>query len=861
MGRLLIATLVALAASGSCLQVAAQESDPAAAKRPAPRELREFPGLQWGPLLAFPELTFSATRDDNVYAQRTGEVEDNVYTLSPSLLLRSDWQRHALSLDAGGDFDRYQDRTAENVDDYWLGLDGDYDLGERTQLFGGVRHTRDHEDRYVAGTPGPDQQKEPTRYDHQEAHLGLASEPGRLRLRGGVTFDRYDFEDATATTGTRIDNAYRRHELVSLGLRAGYALGERYEPFVQYATDRRRYDAPITSTDFNRDSDGYRAAVGLRFNQPSRRIAGELFAGTLRQRFDHAGFGDVSRPYFGAQLAWRPDPLVRVDLYVDRSLEETTVALDDRYAAATLDTTYGVEIERKLGPRLSVVAHAAYTDSDYLSYPRQDKVTDAGAGLRYYLSPTLFVGSSLRVVDRDSNEQDGEYRRSQLSLSLGYTPGRSASYRLPAALQQGHLPAFTPLPPDGLFDGFYGGAGLAHGTLFTETSGSRGDGGLDISPHGADGLGEVLFFGYGRQFGRWYLGIEAEGETSQADWAFSKSKPDARSSSLDKGDSYGLGLRGGYVVDNGSLLYLRAGRVKTRFDSFYTINDLVAAAGNRDDRQSGNRLGLGADMPAGERLFLRMEYVYSDYDAYRVAYRDDDGATSERFAVEEGQLRLGLGWRLGAAPTAVALRPAVRGFYSGAQIGHGGVDSRLEGRHSESGEALFSQPYAGDFAGLGGIYGVFLGYGRDFGRWYAGLEAEIDTADIDWMHRRDTRGAGGRDFSVEKKSDYGIALRLGYSLPSGTLLYGRAGPVRGRFNTTWAKGNNPDANIERSYKADGIRYGVGAEIPLGTLTFVRLDYTRTRYDSYRFTTGHGSPDEMQFENRESLFRLGLGWRF
>jgi opacity protein-like surface antigen len=102
---------------------------------------------------------------------------------------------------------------------------------------------------------------------------------------------------------------------------------------------------------------------------------------------------------------------------------------------------------------------------------------------------------------------------------------------------------------------------------------------------------------------------------------------------------------------------------------------------------------------------------------------------------------------------------------------------------------------------------------------------------------------------------------VGYSLPNGTLLYGRAGPVRGRFNTTWAKGNDTDANIDRSYKVDGMRYGMGAEVPLSQNAFVRLDYTRTHYDSYGFKSGHSAPDEMDFENRESLFRMGLGFRF
>jgi opacity protein-like surface antigen len=126
---------------------------------------------------------------------------------------------------------------------------------------------------------------------------------------------------------------------------------------------------------------------------------------------------------------------------------------------------------------------------------------------------------------------------------------------------------------------------------------------------------------------------------------------------------------------------------------------------------------------------------------------------------------------------------------------------------------------------------------------------------------RETGGAGGRDFSVEKKSDYGLALRLGYSLPNGTLLYGRGGPVRGRFNTNWAKGNDVSSNIDRSYVVNGVRYGVGAEIPLGQFSFVRLDYTRTDYDSYGFRTLHSNPDEMDFDNKESLFRVGLGFRF
>jgi hypothetical protein len=42
---------------------------------------------------------------------------------------------------------------------------------------------------------------------------------------------------------------------------------------------------------------------------------------------------------------------------------------------------------------------------------------------------------------------------------------------------------------------------------------------------------------------------------------------------------------------------------------------------------------------------------------------------------------------------------------------------------------------------------------------------------------------------------------------------------------------------------------------------VRLDYTYTDYNSYSFVTSQGAADSIEFDNDESLFRLGLGIRF
>ena len=107
----------------------------------------------------------------------------------------------------------------------------------------------------------------------------------------------------------------------------------------------------------------------------------------------------------------------------------------------------------------------------------------------------------------------------------------------------------------------------------------------------------------------------------------------------------------------------------------------------------------------------------------------------------------------------------------------------------------------------------------------------------------------------------GIALRGGYVLDSGSMLYARLGRARTRFNTTWVKGENRLNDVDRDDTVSGTRLGVGAELPISQSVFARLDYSYTDYDSYDFTTSHGSADSMKFDNRETLFRLGLGVRF
>ncbi len=817
----------------------------------------EFPGIRIGSFLAYPEISAAIMHDDNIYAERRNENSDYITIFSPLITLESDWEQNSLKLDAGADIDRYHDFPQEDVEDYWLGADGRIDVSGKTKLFGGARWAQDHEDRGEPDSLGPFVAAEPTVYEQAAADLGASLRMGAVSLRLGGTYDHYDYHDVPSVAGPMINMDDRDRDMYSLGARASLSASQSVDFFVQYATDTRDYNTSPDDFGFERDSDGYRGAAGLRLKNARRTLIAEVYGGRMFQEYEDARFEDLSEPYFGADLLWRPTSRISVSAFIDRALEESTIPDVSGY----LDTTYGVRAERKLTRNLTANGRFAYTRSDFQGSERLDKIIDAGAGLRYFFSPTVYLGADYRLIDRNSNVYIGQYARDQVMLSIGVTPGRSADYSLspdPGATE-------LQLTESTGFSGFYLGTALGYGTAQTVTEGGRGESGSDVGEMGDDGGSIGIFAGIGTTGSRWYVGVEAEVEASETEWYHQKDKTDARTAYVQKHGAYGIGLRLGRILERGQVLYIRGMAMRTEFHAYYAQNDPLLDPYDETEEVSGARVGIGVDIPSGDNLFIRIEYAHTNYKVYDVPYLSTDGTSDEAFNDEENLARLGIGWNFGSngQPASDVAADPISGFYSGAQVGPATLESRLSGYHIDGGSTI-PKSFVGDFSDQGWSPGVFFGYGFNLKRWYLGAELEANTSDTRWEHVREQPGGGGRDFSVEKISDYGGSLRVGYSMRNATLLYVRGGMVRGRFNSSYNKGVSVGQFIDRTDTLSGVRTGFGAEIPVSQTTFFRFDFTHTVYESYSFVTGHGggaSADEMDFDNSENLFRLGLGFRF
>ena len=775
-----------------------------------------------------PKVILSEVYDDNIFATRNNTIDDYITVISPSIVANTNWDEHAIRLEAGGDIVRYQSNANEDHEHYRLSAEGRYDPAPTSNVFGGLLFRQDVEDREspddVFGTA-------PTKYYESRAYLGYFRQFDRVAMRVGATIDDLNFNDVNSTSGT-INNDDRDHTSYTGGIHLGYGIRAGLETYLQAAVDNREYDQRLDDNSQMRSSTGYRLLAGTKLNSPGRYNA-NIFVGLIHQDYDDTALPDVRRPTFGGNLTWYASPVTTFNTYVDRTLEETT-QID---ASSYLYTRYGINISYQPERDLVLNTFLTHGISEYQGIDREDKLTTAGAGFKYYLGSTFFLQGDYQFRHNVSNLTPQNYDRNQVFLRLG--SNLLASDR-PRRRRKTDDKTTTDIVSSSNFSGFYAGGIVGHDTLYSALTGNRGPSDTVYADFGDSDASYGLFAGYGWTRNRWYTGLEAEAESADSEW--SSVNTGARIFSVSRERGYGLSARLGYILRYGSLFYGRVGAVRSNFNTNYSFSGTTV---EQDNASTNLRLGIGVDVPASRHVFVRAEYSYTGYDSYDVDYGTSG---PDRFENAEGIFRVGLAMNfsgnLPASPTRKYTMSNLRGFYAGSQFGHGSLASEVSGLRTAS------SPYMAENAHEGESWGVFGGYGMLLHRVYLGVELDSDGGNQKWQFLRGTN----RSYTVDKKLSYGANVRAGYVLDNGTLLYGRIGKVKTAFATRYTQGGT---TVDVDNKQNGTRLGAGMELPATDSLSVRFDYTYTDYDDY--DVNYGAVDN--FNNSESLFRLGVLFHF
>jgi outer membrane immunogenic protein len=149
-----------------------------------------------------------------------------------------------------------------------------------------------------------------------------------------------------------------------------------------------------------------------------------------------------------------------------------------------------------------------------------------------------------------------------------------------------------------------------------------------------EGLLYGISAGYDFDLGGAVLGLEAELTDSTVSASGTDLLVAGDRLEIDAERDIYVGVRLGAPLGGGGLVYAKAGYVNGRLGTEYDDGTTTVSFG---DNQEGYRLGVGAEFPLNDSVFVRGEYRYSDYGELEV------GGTAAGVDVSRHQGVIGLG--------------------------------------------------------------------------------------------------------------------------------------------------------------------------------------------------------------------------
>ncbi|WP_269219666.1 outer membrane beta-barrel protein [Brevundimonas vesicularis] len=368
-------------------------------------------GIRAGGFTAFPRLQWGVVHDDNIFAAEDNRQPATTLRLTPEVVVRSNWSRHAFETRARAEIDRNLDFDSENTTDWSLGGAGRLDIVRGVDITLAADYARDHEARTAAGA-GPVARR-PIAFELASASLAATRTRGRLRLSADAAVLRYDYLDGLSDAGAVIEQDDRDRTAVRLTGRADYALSPATALFFQLARDDRRYHTVAGSPE--RSSSGHEALAGVDFELGAL-IRGQVAAGYIRQNFHDPAYGDLDGFGGRARLSWFPTQLTTLTATATRSVEDTGVI----GAAGALRTDVSIGADHELLRNLVLTAETAWSEDDYNGLGRTDTRFTAGFSVIYRLNRRYGLTAGLTYLDQSSSGAVAgpSYRSTRLSAAV-----------------------------------------------------------------------------------------------------------------------------------------------------------------------------------------------------------------------------------------------------------------------------------------------------------------------------------------------------------------------------------------------------------------------------------------------------------
>jgi outer membrane immunogenic protein len=269
--------------------------------------------------------------------------------------------------------------------------------------------------------------------------------------------------------------------------------------------------------------------------------------------------------------------------------------------------------------------------------------------------------------------------------------------------------------------------------------------------------------------------------------------------------SIALRLRAGYLISPSTLIYATGGWVGMHSVVDYSVAPLFVSG---DTTQGGFVVGGGIETAITHNLFVRAEYLHSEY-ASSAYFSTSAPARSSVNAARIGvTYKFGMPeWGAAYATEEAPLRASWTGFYGGIGAGYGASNT-----------SIYLPPpsgYTETGAGAEGLSGVLsAGFDYQFGASIvAGIvaDAAVNGATTDFF---------GGGIAFDQPRSLSLRGRLGYLLSGDTLIFASAGWSASRADFS-------AGGFEKSDTLNGFVFGGGIETMVTEHVALRAEYLHT----------------------------------
>jgi len=366
-------------------------------------------GVPIGGMTLYPTLALDVAGDDNVFRGPVAS-SDAIWTISPRLDLRSNWDTNALQLFGQMDHLEYQRLNNETRTNWMLGGAGRLDFSPGSFLSNQTSYFDTHEAR-----TSPDLSLlalSPTRYRRVHTDGDLTGQFSLFTLSAAVSYDRFDFDPTQLVGGGLIDNSDRDRNVFQLTGKVAYELAPQQSVFAQVTYDRRDFDRLLDRNGFNRNSDGYRFDFGTAI-MLTPLIQATAYAGLLQQDYV-APLRDVTTMDFNVKLDWFATELVTAHLVASRIIDDTTVS----GASAADVRRIGASVDYELLRNLILQPHFDYFDSKFNGITRDDRTTSGGIEAQYLMNNYMALYAGYTYQQRTTNAAGRDYTDNLVTLGI-----------------------------------------------------------------------------------------------------------------------------------------------------------------------------------------------------------------------------------------------------------------------------------------------------------------------------------------------------------------------------------------------------------------------------------------------------------